>query len=243
MATVAHDDVIAGVPTLTATVDEVVEDAAETFTYWATLGRPGRTRRVPVPAGPDLDGGRLRGRRGSDQRVRATPDTPPAGAHDPGVRPRHERDRGDPCRRSGSRSAVRSAARGRSTRPAAGTSVIVAGGLGMAPLRSAIYAAIRHRGSFRRVQLLVGARDPSQMLYRAELERWMSGGPEELEVHLTVDVADGAWPHREGVVTTLFPYADLDPKAATVFTCGPEIMMRSALRDLVLLGILTNGCG
>ncbi len=117
-----------------------------------------------------------------------------------------------------------------------GDLVIVAGGLGMAPLRSAIYTAI-HSGSFRRVVLLVGARDPSQVLFRDELERWRAGGLDGLEVHLTVDVPDDAWPYHEGVVTTLFPIAGIDPEASTIFTCGPEIMMRFVMRDLVRLGI------
>lgn len=119
-----------------------------------------------------------------------------------------------------------------------GDLLVVAGGLGMAPLRSAVYTAMRNRGSFRRVILLVGARNPGQILYQAQMEDWMA--PEYadlLELSMTVDVPDADWKHDVGLVTSLFPKAGIDPRMTTVFTCGPEIMMRFAIRDLLALGV------
>jgi NAD(P)H-flavin reductase len=114
---------------------------------------------------------------------------------------------------------------------------IVAGGLGLAPLRSAIYQAIRHRAQFRRVVIMVGARGPEHMLYRRELDAWHEWLRfRQIETHLTVDVADDRWPYEEGVVTTLFPRASLEPARTTTFVCGPEIMMHFALRDLMAQG-------
>jgi NAD(P)H-flavin reductase len=110
----------------------------------------------------------------------------------------------------------------------------VAGGLGLAPVRPAIYEALKHREEFRRVIVLVGARSPEHMLYRRELDRWghwMRG--RAVEVALTVDVADDAWPYAEGVVTALFEEVAIDPLHTTAFVCGPEIMMRFASRGLV----------
>jgi NAD(P)H-flavin reductase len=119
-----------------------------------------------------------------------------------------------------------------------GDLLIVAGGLGMAPLRSAVYTAMRHRGSFRRLIVLVGARSPEQVLYPDEMARWGDpAGPHLMELHQTVDVPDDDWHHDVGVVTTLFPKADIDPLVTTAFTCGPEIMMRFAIRDLLALGV------
>jgi NAD(P)H-flavin reductase len=119
-----------------------------------------------------------------------------------------------------------------------GDLLIVAGGLGLAPLRSAVYDALRHRGMVRRVVLAIGARDPSQLLYRRQLETWLRWNRfEGLEVNLTVDRADEDWPYREGLVTTLFPELAIDPRSTTVFTCGPEIMMVSALRELERMGV------
>lgn len=119
-----------------------------------------------------------------------------------------------------------------------GDLVIVAGGLGMAPVRPAIYSAIRHRGSYRRLIILTGARGPEHLLYPYEMDMWGQWLRNQgIELLLTVDVADESWPYHEGVVTTLFPEAHLDPRVTTVFTCGPEIMMRFAIRDLLDLGI------
>lgn len=119
-----------------------------------------------------------------------------------------------------------------------GDLLIVAGGLGMAPVRPAIYTAIRHRGSFRRLIILTGARGPEHLLYPYEMDMWGQWLRNQgIELRLTVDVADESWPYHEGVVTTLFPEAHLDPRVTTVFTCGPEIMMRFAIRDLLGLGI------
>jgi NAD(P)H-flavin reductase len=119
-----------------------------------------------------------------------------------------------------------------------GDLLIVAGGLGMAPVRPAIYTAMRNRGSFRRVIVLVGARNPGQILYPAQMEDWLA--PEHvgaIELTMTVDVPDDDWKHDVGLVTSLFPKADIDPRMTTVFTCGPEIMMRFAIRDLLAMGV------
>jgi NAD(P)H-flavin reductase len=119
-----------------------------------------------------------------------------------------------------------------------GDLVIVAGGLGLAPVRPAVYRALASRQAFRRVVLMVGARDPDNMLFRGELDAWAgSMRSRGVEVALTVDVPSDDWPYGAGVVTTLFPAAHLDPDRSTVFVCGPEPMMRFAARDLLALGI------
>jgi NAD(P)H-flavin reductase len=124
---------------------------------------------------------------------------------------------------------------------AGGDLVVVAGGLGLAPVRPAVYRALANRQAFRRVVLLVGARDPANMLFRAELDAWAgSMRSRGVEVALTVDVPSDDWPYGAGVVTTLFPAARLDPARSTVFVCGPEPMMRFAARDLLGLGIGTE---
>ena len=109
------------------------------------------------------------------------------------------------------------------TEAAGGDLVIVAGGLGLAPLRSAVYAALRRRPAYGRVVLLVGARTPDDVVYRRDLEAWALRG--DVQVELTVDRADEAWPHRTGLVTELLDVAGLDPRTATAFVCGPEPMM------------------
>jgi NAD(P)H-flavin reductase len=116
--------------------------------------------------------------------------------------------------------------------------LIVAGGLGLAPVRPAIYEAIRVRESFRRVMVLVGARSPEHVLYRKELDAWGHFMRHRgIEVGLTVEVPDDAWPYGVGVVTALYGAARLDPGRTTAFVCGPELMMRFAASGLTNRGI------
>jgi len=112
-----------------------------------------------------------------------------------------------------------------------GDLVIVAGGLGLAPLRSAIYVALRERAAYGRVALLVGARTPADLVYREELEAWRRRG--DVQVELTVDHPDGDWPHGTGLVTALLDAADFDPRSATAMVCGPEVMMVAVADELL----------
>ncbi len=111
-----------------------------------------------------------------------------------------------------------------------GDLVIVAGGLGMAPLRPALAEAIVQRERFREVLLLYGGRDPGQLLYRMELPHWASDPG--LQVDLTVDSATGDWSGEVGVVTKLIDRAQFEPSSAVCMVVGPEVMMRFAIRAL-----------
>lgn len=113
--------------------------------------------------------------------------------------------------------------------------VIVCGGIGLAPLRPAVYEILRKRERFGRVALLYGARTPGEMLYCRELQKWSSRL--DLQVHTTVDRADEHWRGNVGVVTTLIPHAVFDPKNAIVLLCGPEIMMRFTIMALQTRGL------
>jgi NAD(P)H-flavin reductase len=101
--------------------------------------------------------------------------------------------------------------------------VIACGGIGLAPLRPAIYHIIRHRGDYGRVYLLYGARTPRDLLYACEYDAWRKAG---IEVETTVDVADADWRGNIGVVPVLFYRLRLQPRQTHVLACGPEIMMR-----------------
>ena len=115
-----------------------------------------------------------------------------------------------------------------------GDLLVVAGGLGLAPVRPAIYEALHRRPAFRRLVLAVGARAPEHMLFRHQLDGWSHWARDRsIEVHQAVDVPDDAWPFGHGVVTTLFDQIGLAPHRTTAFVCGPEIMMRFAVRDLL----------
>lgn len=116
--------------------------------------------------------------------------------------------------------------------------VIVAGGLGLAPLRPVIYHAIANRRSFGRIVVLVGTRSPEDLLFAREVERWR--GKLDMEVRVTVDVAGRDWRGNIGVVTRLIAQAGFDAATAVAMVCGPEIMMRFVARELERLGVTTD---
>jgi len=116
-----------------------------------------------------------------------------------------------------------------------GDFVVVAGGIGLAPLRGAVYELVARRArQGGRVFVVVGARDPSQIIFRDDLETWADAGA---EVAITVDVSDPGWTGHVGLVTSLLGGAGFDPDTATALVCGPEIMMRFTARTLIDGGV------
>jgi NAD(P)H-flavin reductase len=113
--------------------------------------------------------------------------------------------------------------------------LLLAGGIGLAPLRPVIYQVLEHRERFGRLTLLYGARTPSDLLYRKELERWRKRP--QVTVRTIVDRADRAWLGPVGVLTDLMRSAEIDPANTIAMMCGPEAMMRFAQRELRERGI------
>jgi len=118
---------------------------------------------------------------------------------------------------------------------AGGDLVIIAGGIGLPPLRPALYQALSTRDSFGRVVLLYGARTPADLLFTGELATWR--GRFDLDVQVTVDAAARDWRGDVGVVPNLIPDARFDAATATAFMVGPEIMMRFTVRALLAAGV------
>ncbi len=116
-----------------------------------------------------------------------------------------------------------------------GDLVVVAGGIGMAPLRPALYHALNRRDRFAGLWLAYGARSPADIVFRQQLQEWR--GRFDMEVDVTVDRADAAWRGAVGLVTKLIPRQSFEPSAATAFVCGPEIMMTFTARALVDAGV------
>jgi NAD(P)H-flavin reductase len=112
--------------------------------------------------------------------------------------------------------------------------IIVAGGIGLAPLRSAVLDVLAHRAGYGRVVLLYGARTPSERLYPGELDEWRARG---IEVAVTVDRGEPGWTGPVGLVTSLIPGAAIDPARALAFVCGPEVMMRFVAAALIDVGL------
>jgi NAD(P)H-flavin reductase len=113
--------------------------------------------------------------------------------------------------------------------------LLVAGGLGLAPLRPALHHALARRERFGAVALCYGTRSPADRLFVDELQGWAR----RHDVHLavTVDHAGPDWSGEVGVVTRLLARTPCRPERTVAFVCGPEIMMRFTARELEHLGV------
>ena len=117
----------------------------------------------------------------------------------------------------------------------AGDVVIVAGGLGLAPLRPAIHHLLAHRNEYERVIVSYGGRSADEMLFVPELEEWR--GRFDLDVDVIVDIAGPDWHGKVGVVTKLVELAAFDPNNTIAMMCGPEVMLRFAALTLRSRGV------
>lgn len=113
--------------------------------------------------------------------------------------------------------------------------LLVAGGIGLAPLRPVLISLLHERDRYGRVVLLCGTRTPDDLLFRREMNRWR--GRFDAEVHVTVDRAARGWRGHVGVVTTLIQRAHLDPTQTAAMVCGPEVMLHFTIRELRTLGV------
>ena len=116
--------------------------------------------------------------------------------------------------------------------------VLVAGGIGLAPLRPVIYHLLAQRELYGNIALLYGARSPADMLYRRQLSQWRARF--DMSVEVTVDQAAADWRGHVGVVTKLIPNAGFDPFDAVAMICGPEVMMRFTIAALQQRGLETD---
>lgn len=116
-----------------------------------------------------------------------------------------------------------------------GDVVVVAGGIGLAPLRPAIYQLLAQRERFGRVAVLVGSRSDRDLLYWRQLEGWRSRF--DVHVGVTVDHAGPGWRGRVGVVTDLIARVGLDRDRTVALVCGPEVMLRRSAEALSDVGV------
>jgi NAD(P)H-flavin reductase len=113
--------------------------------------------------------------------------------------------------------------------------LIIAGGLGLAPLRPAIYHVLANSERFGRIAVLYGSRGPAEILFRDELAAWR--GRLDLAVEVTVDHADPSWHGRVGVVPGLIDKMAFEPKNTVALVCGPEVMIRFTVAALRAAGV------
>lgn len=113
--------------------------------------------------------------------------------------------------------------------------VLMAGGLGLPPLRPVLYEMLRHREQYGRIEVMLGARTPKDLVYYPEIQSWRHRA--DLRFQVTVDAAGRDWYGDVGLVTARIPDARFEPANTVAFLCGPEIMMKNSARDLEARGV------
>lgn len=108
--------------------------------------------------------------------------------------------------------------------------LVIAGGIGLAPLRPALFDLAAHRSQYQDITLLYGTRSPEEIVYKKDLDRWQKQG---IKVETTVDRADVSWKGQVGVVTALIKKNMKNPENTLVFICGPEVMIKFAVHELL----------
>lgn len=111
--------------------------------------------------------------------------------------------------------------------------ILMAGGLGIAPIRALIYEIIKNRKNYRNVFLVYGSKTPDDIIYKSETEVWAKS----MKVILTVDRKNDKWTGRVGVVTGHLDKVDVDFPNATSYICGPHLMIEAGLKSLSEKGI------
>ena len=112
--------------------------------------------------------------------------------------------------------------------------LFVAGGIGIAPLRSLVNLVVEQKRKFGRIALIYGSRNPAETLFMEEIEQWKEQG---IDVALTVDVTAEGWQHHTGLVTEFINKQKIAFKSCYAFICGPHPMIKAVMRDLSFLGM------
>ena len=108
--------------------------------------------------------------------------------------------------------------------------LFIAGGLGLAPLRSLINYVLEKRDNFAKITILYGVKNPGEMLFTDELELWETR--EDIELHITVDKPDNNWSGKSGVITRLIPPLTITPSNTYALVVGPPVMYKYVLLEL-----------
>lgn len=116
--------------------------------------------------------------------------------------------------------------------------ILIGGGIGLAPLRPALYRLFHQRRDYGRVILLYGSRSPRDLLFRREIAAWKR--QPGVQIMVTVDYGGLSWQGNVGVVTSLFRYVRLDPSRTVALLCGPEVMIRYVAMELEQKGVSAN---
>jgi sulfhydrogenase subunit gamma (sulfur reductase) len=112
--------------------------------------------------------------------------------------------------------------------------VFIGGGTGQPPIRGLMNTCLRRRREFGKLTMIYGARTSADLVFKEEIQELLAGG--EIEVRLSIDVAEKGWPHFVGFVPTNVMEVKPDPKNTIAVTCGPPIMIKFVVMNLEKLG-------
>jgi len=113
--------------------------------------------------------------------------------------------------------------------------LVVGGGVGLAPLRSLIYALLSNPKKYKRVSIKYGARSPEELCFRRQHGEWAKAAP-NVDFTVTIDVPASNWDGRVGLVTTLLDGLDIDLENSLAVSCGPEIMLKFVTLKMLEVG-------
>ena len=112
---------------------------------------------------------------------------------------------------------------------------LIAGGLGLAPLRSLINYVLDKRPDFGDVHIVYGTRSPDDILFQRDIISWSTS--DIVNFHMTLDIAPVSWRGNVGVVTTLFSKLPGKPEDTSAVVVGPPIMYKFVVRELLEMGL------
>lgn len=113
--------------------------------------------------------------------------------------------------------------------------LLIAGGLGLVPLRPLIQLINNHPSEFGKIQLASGAREEKFLLFKNEYENWQKN----IDLNITLDAADKNWGGYTGLITTLFDKISLNAKPIVIM-CGPPIMYSPIIKKLLKKNIIES---
>jgi NAD(P)H-flavin reductase len=113
--------------------------------------------------------------------------------------------------------------------------ILVAGGLGLPPLRPILYHVLSHRDEYGRLEVAYGSRTPEDLVYYPEIQQWRSR--KDLRFQVTVDTAGTGWYGDVGIVTQRLNDMRFRPSESVAYLCGPEVMLRATAKGLTERGL------
>lgn len=113
--------------------------------------------------------------------------------------------------------------------------LLIAGGLGLAPLRSPIFYVQENRSLFKDVKILYGTKSPSQLLFTYQYDTW--NNIDDISLYVIVENPDINWTGRVGLITSIFNEIEIDPNNTYAIVCGPPAMFKFVCNRLTEIGI------